>query len=51
MFEGFFTIYGRGSHIGHVTQISTIILCLHHPWMFHMVFGCDWLGSFGEKDV
>ena len=30
-----FTIYGHGSHVGHVTQL----ICKNFPSSFHMKFG------------
>ena len=43
-----FTIYGRGGHLGHVTQILRINFRSPDPWRFHMKFGYDWPSGFGE---
>ena len=41
-----FTIYGRGSHLGHVTSImSSDFHCLV-PESFHTKFGSEWHISF-----
>ena len=37
IFEGYFTIYGRGGHLDHI-------------W-FHIKFGVDWASGVGEEDV
>ena len=34
-----FTIYGHGSHVGHVTQLICIIFHSYSPSSFHMNFG------------
>ena len=40
-FKGFFIIYGRGGHLGHVTSImSSDFHCLL-PESFHKKFGLD----------
>ena len=31
IFEGFFTVYGRGGHLGHVTKISQTKFQCHYP--------------------
>ena len=41
-----FTIYGRGSHLGHVTRIMLINFHLLVPESFHAKFGSEWLSSF-----
>ena len=38
----FFTIYGRGGHLGHVTQISLSNFRSPYPWMLHMKFHFNW---------
>ena len=38
-FLGFFTIYGHGSHVGHVTQLICINFHSYSPSSFHMNFG------------
>ena len=41
-----FTIYGRGSHLGHVTRIMLINFYFLVPESFHAKFGSEWLSSF-----
>ena len=41
-----FTIYGRGSHLGHVTSIMLIHFHFLVPESFHAKFGLEWLSSF-----
>ena len=43
------TIYGRGGHLGHVTQ--TPRTNFPSPWRLHMKFGFDWPSGFGEEDL
>ena len=50
-FELFFTIYGRGGHLGHVTQISQANFHSHYPWMLLIKFHFDWPSSFREEDL
>ena len=45
IFKGF-TIYGRGSHLGHVTSIMLIYFHSLVPESFHAKFGSEWLSSF-----
>ena len=40
-----FTIYGRGGHLGHVTQISRSNFRPHYPGMLHIKFHFDWPGQ------
>ena len=50
--ENIFTIYGRGGHLGHVTQTpSPTNLRSLNPCRLHMKFGFDWPSGFGEEDV
>ena len=52
--EGFlkvFTIYGHGSHLGHVTCIIYINFLSYFPKRFHIKFGIDWPSDFREIDV
>ena len=46
-----FTIYGRGDHLGHVTQMGRTNF--HSPYLrrLHIKFGFDRASGFGEKDV
>ena len=44
MFEGFFfTIYERGGHLGHVTQMPRTNFRNLYPWRLQTKFGFDWL--------
>ena len=45
-FRRVFTIYGRGSHLGHVTSIMLINFHFLVPESFHTKFGSEWLSSF-----
>ena len=38
-FEGFFTIYGHGGHLYHVTSIILINFHFHVPKSLHTKFG------------
>ena len=46
-----FTIYGRGSHFGHVTSIMSINFHFLEPESLHIKFGFDWPSGFWEKPV
>ena len=46
-----FTIYGRGSHLGHVTQMTRTKYRSPYPRRLHIKFGFDWPSSFGEEDL
>ena len=46
-----FTIYGHGSHIGHVTQLICINFHSHSHLSFHMSFGSKLPNCFCEKQV
>ena len=43
-----FTIYGRGGHLGHVTQMARTNVCFPYPRRLHIQFGFDRAGGFGE---
>ena len=43
-----FTIYGRGGHLGHVTQMPQTKYRSPYPRGFHIKFGFDWQSGFGE---
>ena len=45
-FRRVFTIYGRGGHLGHVTQMPRIKFCSPYPWRLHINFGFDRPSSF-----
>ena len=46
-----FTIYGHGSHVGHVTQLICINFHSYSPISFHMNFGSKSPSCFCEKQV
>ena len=45
-FDGVFTIYGRGGHLGHVTSIMSSDFHFLLPESLHKIFGIDWHISF-----
>ena len=45
-FEGVFTIYGHGGHLGHVTSIMFMNFHFLAPESFHTKFGSEWHSSF-----
>ena len=51
IFERFFTIYGRGGHLGHVTIIMSLDFHFLVPESFHKKFGLDRHSSFRENRV
>ena len=42
----FFTIYGHGGHLGHVTWTIYINFCSPFPKMLHKIFCYDWPSGF-----
>ena len=46
-----FTIYGRGGHLGHVTQMPRTNFRSPYPWRLHIEFGFDRASGFGEEVV
>ena len=46
IFEGFFTIYGHGGHLGHVTSIVSSDFHSLVPESFNTKFGSDRHSSF-----
>ena len=46
-----FTIYGRGGHLGHVTQMSRTNFRSSFPRRLHIKFDFDWPSGIGEEDV
>ena len=46
IFKGFYHIYGRGSHLGHVTSIMSSDFDFLVPESFHAKFGSDPDSSF-----
>ena len=46
-----FTIYGRGGHLGHVTQMPRTNFRSPYPMRLHIKFGFNWSSSFREEDV
>ena len=45
------TIYGRGGHFGHVTQMPRTNFRSPYPRRLHIKFGFDWPSGFGEEYV
>ena len=41
-FEGFFTIYGRGGHVGHVTQMPQTNFRSPYPRRLHINLALIW---------
>ena len=41
-----FTIYGHGSHLGHLTSIMSLNFHFLVPESLHIKFGFDWLSGF-----
>ena len=50
-FEGFFTIYGRGGHLGHVTSIMSSDFHFLIPESLYTKKGLDRHSSFRENPV
>ena len=48
-FLRFFTIYGRGSHLGHVTKMSRTNFRSPYPRRLQIKFGFDWPGGFRRR--
>ena len=46
-----FTIYGRGVHLGHETQMPRTNFRSPYPRRLHIKFGFDRASGFGEEDV
>ena len=46
-----FTIYGRGGHLGHVTQMPRTKYPSPYPRRLHIKFGFDRPSGFGEEDL
>ena len=46
-----FTIYGRGGHLGHMTQMPRTNFRSPYPRRLHIKFGFDQASGFGEEDV
>ena len=46
-----FTIYGRGGHLGHLTQMPQTKYRSPYPRRLHIKFGFDQPSGFGEEDV
>ena len=46
-----FTIYGHGSHVGHVTKLICIHFLSYSPIGFHMNFGSKSPKRFCQKQV
>ena len=50
-FRRVLTIYGRGGHHGHVTQMPRTNFRSPYPRRLHINFGFDWQSGFGEEDL
>ena len=50
-FRRVFTIYGRGCHLGHVTQMPRTKYRSPYPRRLHIKFGFDWTSGFREEDL
>ena len=50
-FLRFFTIYGHGGHLGHVTWTICINFSSPFPRRLHIKFGFDWPSDFREEDA
>ena len=48
-FLSFFTIYGHGDHLGHVTQMPRTNFSSPYPRRLHIKFGFDRASGFGEN--
>ena len=46
-----FTIYGRGGHLGHVTQVPRINFRSPYQSRLQIKYGIYWASGFGEEDV
>ena len=46
-----FTIYGRGSHLGHVTQMPRTKYRYPYPRRLYIKFDFDRPSGFGDEDV
>ena len=46
-----FTIYGRGGHLGHVTQMPRTQYRSPYPTRLHIKFGSDRPSGFREENV
>ena len=46
-----FTIYGRGGHLGHVTQMPQTNFRSPYPRELHIKFGFDWQSGLGGEDL
>ena len=44
-----FNMYGRGGHLGHVTQISHTNFGSPYPWVLQMKLHLDWPNGFREE--
>ena len=51
LLKRFFTTYGPGGHLGHVTWTIYINICSHFPRRLHIKFGFDWPSGFRGEDV
>ena len=51
VFFKFFTIWGHGSHLGHVTWTTYTNIHSPFPRRLHIKFGFDWPSGFRGEDV
>ena len=47
----FFTMYGRGANLGHVTWHIHINFRFPFPWRLHRKFGFDWQSGFRKDPI
>ena len=50
-FLSFFTIYGHGGHLGHVTWTIYTNFRSPFPRRLHIKFSYDWPSGFGGEDI
>ena len=50
-FRRVFTIYGRGGHLGHVTQMPRTNFRYPYPRRLNIKFGFDWTSGFGDVEI
>ena len=50
-FRSFFSIYGHGGNLGHVTQMPLTNFRSPYPRRLHIKFDFDWPSGFGGEDL
>ena len=50
-FWGFFTIYGRGGHLGHVARMPRTNFRSIYPRKLRIKFGFDWPSGFRGEEL